>query len=115
MRIDEHLGVEAVIEQVGQRLARRRLDLGLSQAEAAEKAGLGKRTVERLEAGADCQLSTVIRLLRVLGLSDGLETLVPEHAVRPMELLEAKGAERRRARRRTPTGSKGAWRWGDEE
>lgn len=115
MRIDERLGVEAVLAELGQRVVRRRLELGLSQEQAAAKAGLGKRTVERLEAGADCQLSTLLRLLRVLGLADGIEGLVPEGTVRPMELLELKGALRQRAPRRAPTGPKSTWRWGDEE
>ena len=50
MKIDKQLTPEAVLEELGRRLARRRLDLGMTQADAAEQAGLGKRTVERTEA-----------------------------------------------------------------
>jgi transcriptional regulator with XRE-family HTH domain len=66
VKIESQLTPEAVVQELGRRLARRRLDLGMTQANAAEQAGLGKRTVERIEAGGDTQLSTIIRLLRVL-------------------------------------------------
>ena len=36
--------------------------------------GVSKRTVERVEAGATTQMSTMIRILRVLGLLNRFET-----------------------------------------
>ena len=115
MKIDKHLAAEAILKELGHRLGQRRLDLGLSQAEVARLAGLGKRTVERIEAGTDSQASTLLRLLRVLDLMDGVENLVPEVGIRPMDLLKLKGKERRRApRKRLPKTGHG-WRWGDEE
>ena len=113
MKIEKPMTPDAILVELGRRLARRRLDLGLTQAQAAEQAGVGKRTVERIEAGDDTQVSTLIRLLRVLDLVDELEHLVPETGPRPMELLKLKGKERRRAssrRRHTPHG---AWQWGE--
>ncbi|MFH1529742.1 MAG: helix-turn-helix domain-containing protein [Pseudomonadota bacterium] len=115
MKIDGHLATEAVLEELGRRIAQRRIDLGLSQADTARAAGLGKRTVERLEAGADSQLSTLLRLLRVLDLTDGVEALVPSVGISPMDLLKLKGKERRRAPRGDAPRAESAWRWGDEE
>jgi transcriptional regulator with XRE-family HTH domain len=63
----------------------------------AEQAGVSKRTVERIEAGATAQMSTLIRLLRALELLDRLETLVPESGPRPMDLVKLKGKARKRA------------------
>jgi len=119
MQIDNRLAPEAVLQELGRRIARRRVDLGVTQAEAAEQGGLGKRTVERIEAGEDSQVSTFIRLLRVLDLMDGLNRMVPEPGPRPLDLLRLKGKERKRAsRKRTPAKrapkSKSGWRWGDE-
>lgn len=113
MKIDQQLTPEAVLAELGRRLARRRLDLGLTQTDTAERAGVGKRTLERIERGADSQLSTIIRLLGVLELEANLEGLVPEPGPRPMDLLALKGKERRRASAKRGTKSKGAWHWGD--
>ncbi len=114
MRIGKQMSTDAVLAELGQRLARRRLDFSLTQAQAAEEAGVGKRTVERIEAGHDTQVSTLIRLLRVLELTDGLERLAPEPGPRPMDLLKLSGKQRQRASSRRARPSAGEWRWGDE-
>jgi len=116
MRIDEQVPSAAVLEELGRRIARRRLDAGLTQDEVAREAGIGNRTLERIEAGADCQVSTLVRVLAALGLTEGIEGLVPEVGVRPIELLENRGRERKRAPRKAPeVASARTWRWGDEE
>jgi transcriptional regulator with XRE-family HTH domain len=114
MRIEGQTTPEAALEELGRRIARRRLDLGLTQAQAAAEGGIGKRTVERIEAGADTQLSTLLRLLRVLELMEGVERMVPEIAPSPMELLKLKGRERKRASARRSAAPRSDWRWGDE-
>jgi len=114
MKIEGQVTLEAALTELGRRIARRRLDLGLTQAQAATEAGIGKRTVERIEAGADTQISTLLRLLRVLDLMEGVERLVPDTALRPMELLKLKGKERKRASSRRSAAPRDGWRWGDE-
>ena len=47
----------AVLNLLGERLGRHRLDHNLTQADLAAAAGVSKRTVERLEAGGSTQLS----------------------------------------------------------
>jgi len=88
---------DAVLEEFGRRLARRRLNLQLTQAKLAEQAGVSKRTVERMESGAAVQTLSLIRILRVLDLLQGLDQLIPETGPRPMDLLKLKGKERKRA------------------
>ena len=112
MKIDKNLSDSAVLETLGQRLARRRLDLRLTQAAAAEQAGVSKRTLERMEAGASVQLSSLIRVLRVLDLMDGLEQLAPPAGPRPMDLLQLKGKARQRAPASDDKKSPGSgWSW----
>ncbi|NHQ59675.1 helix-turn-helix domain-containing protein [Chlorobium sp. BLA1] len=114
MKIEGLLSDEAILGELGKRLAQRRLELQLTQEMLAEQAGVSKRTVERVEAGATAQMSTMIRILRVLGLLDRMEALVPESGARPMDLLRLKGKARKRASgRRKPTDEK-PWTWGDE-
>ena len=114
MKIEPLLADDAILAELGGRLTQRRLELQLTQAELAEQAGVSKRTIERVEAGATTQLSTFIRILRALELLDRLETLIPEVGPRPMDLLKLKGKERQRATRKRGEKSEHPWQWGDE-
>lgn len=115
MKIAGQLTDEAILVEIGARLARRRLDLQLTQAEVAEQAGVAKRTLERIEAGASAQMSSMIRILRVLELLDGLDGLVPSAEPRPMDLLKRKGKQRQRASgRRAGHRADKPWSWNDE-
>jgi transcriptional regulator with XRE-family HTH domain len=106
---------EAILAELGERLARYRLDRRITQADLAREAGVSKRTVERVEAGASAQMSSIIRILRVLDLLPGLEQLVPEPAPRPLDLLKLHGKKRQRATaKRKPDQSSEPWSWDDE-
>lgn len=106
---------DAVLAELGRRLAARRLDLELTQAAVAESAGIGKRTLERIEAGQTSQLVSLVRVLRVLDALPGLEALLPDPAARPMDLLKRQGKRRQRASRPSePDASGEPWRWDDQ-
>jgi len=110
------LADEAILGEIGGRIARRRLELQLTQADLAEQAGVAKRTVERIEAGASAQMSSLIRIFRVLEVLPGLELLLPESQPGPMELLKHKGKPRQRASgKRTAGGVEEPrpWSWDD--
>src|SRR3989304_2190643 len=51
MKLSKQLTDEAILREVGSRLAGARLARNLTQAALAEEAGVSKRTVERLAAG----------------------------------------------------------------
>ena len=112
MKISKTLTDDAILAEIGERVARRRLDFQLTQADVAERAGVAKRTVERIEAGASAQMASVVRILRVLDLLPGLDGMIPEAAPRPMELLKQKGKVRQRAsKRRDADRSDKPWSW----
>jgi transcriptional regulator with XRE-family HTH domain len=114
-KIADLVSDEAILAEIGQRIVERRLELQMTQALLAEQSGIAKRTVERIEAGSSAQMSSMIRLLRVLGLLHGLDLLFPQQAQRPMDLLKRKGKLRKRASTpRTKTDKDKPWRWGDE-
>ena len=116
MRIDPLLTDDAVMTELGRRLARARLARNMSQKHLAEEAGIGERTVARVEAGASPTLSNVIRILRALDLLDDLDRLVPEPVVNPLAEIERRGRRRRRAtpsRADKPRSAEGGWMWGD--
>ena len=108
---------EAMLRWVGERLAALRLDRNLTQQQVAEQAGLGLRTVQRLELGATAtQLSGFIRVCRVLGLVENLELLLPVPAASPMAQLKQAGRKRQRASgRKTAPGPAKPWTWGEPE
>jgi len=115
MKISNLLADDAILSEIGKRLARRRLDLQLTQADVAERAGVAKRTLERIESGASAQMSSLVRILRVLDGLPGLDGLIPEAGPRPMELLRRKGKPRQRAsRQRSSAPAKESWSWDDE-
>ena len=113
MKIDPLLNDGVILEEIGRRLAKRRVDLAHTQADLAEQAGIAKRTVERAEAGHPTKMDNMIRILRVLGWLENLDRLLPETGLSPMDLLKLKGKERQRAsgKRTRPTEP---WSWNDE-
>lgn len=115
MRINDQLTDEAVLTEIGNRLSRWRLERNLSQAEFAERAGLARRTVQRLEDGESVQLPSFIRILRALGMSESLDRLLPEPTPSPIERLKNDGHRRQRARgRKTDESTEEPWVWGDD-
>ncbi|QDU86502.1 anaerobic benzoate catabolism transcriptional regulator [Planctomycetes bacterium Pla163] len=117
--MEPHLPTDdAALARLGERLARQRRRLDLTQAELAHEAGVSKRTVERLESGGSTQLLNFVRVLRALGLLGRLDGLVPDPEPSPLERLRAADAERRRVGRRRANADDGdgadAWHWGDE-
>ena len=98
MKGSRYISESAELQELGSRLAVQRLALNLTQAQLAEQAGISKRTVERLESGAVAtQLSSFLRVCRVLGLQDRIELLVPEPTTSPVAQLKLKGNTRKRA------------------
>jgi transcriptional regulator with XRE-family HTH domain len=117
MKINATLTDDALLSVLGGRVARLRLAKNLTQQQLAEQAGLGLRTVQRLELGAAAtQLSGFVRICRALGLVEGFDTLIPEEAASPIAQLklQQQGRKRRRATgRKAATGAPKTWTWGD--
>ena len=121
MKIENKTTDEAVLAELGVRLARVRLERNLTQAELAERAGVSKRTVERLESGGaggeGTRLSALIRVCRAFEVLDRLEMMFPEVAPSPMMQLKLAGRRRLRAsgtRKPTPPGGPSTWTWGEK-
>jgi len=117
MKLTSTLSDQAVVRELGSRLAALRLAHNLTQAALAQEAGVAKRTLERLESGeVASRLSALVRVARVLGLLDRLDALVPAAVPGPVEQLKLAGRKRKRAsqpRRPAPAKSR-KWTWGDE-
>lgn len=114
MKISAQLTDEAVLAELGDRVAQCRIDRQLTQAALADAAGVSKRTVERIEGGASAQLSSLIRVLRVLELMPGLDQLVPAAEPRPMDWLERQGKKRQRASGARAEERAADWHWDED-
>ena len=114
---------EAILREIGARLAQLRLAKNLTQAQLAVRAGISKRTLERLESGeVATQLSAFIRVCRGLDLVDRITSLVSEPTASPIAQLKLRGRQRRRASGRTAPApaprvtepGQTPWTWGEQ-
>lgn len=110
------LSDETVLKELGQRIARYRLNQNKTQAALAQEAGVSLRTMARIEHGDSVQMVSMIRVLRALQLIANLDALIPAPALSPLQQLKMQGKQRQRAsvgiaepKADTP------WTWGDEE
>ena len=120
MQLAEILTIDGMLAELGRRVERHRLESNRTQAELAEEAGVGRATLQRLERGQSVQSSSLIKVLRVLGLLAALDVALPETIELPIaELARAERRVRRRARARRedpPAGSREqTWRWGEAD
>lgn len=116
MRIESKISDKAVLEELGRRLARTRLERNISQTQLGEEAGVSRATIERLEAGEPVKSTGLIRVLRALGLLEALDRLISEPLPSPVERLKLRGRQRQRARpRQEKSTPPGPWRWHEED
>jgi putative transcriptional regulator len=107
---------EAVLTELGHRIARCRLNRNMSQDTFAREAGVSKRTIQRIEHGFSIQTSNLVRILRVFELLENLEVLIPEPALSPIQQIKMRGKIRQRASSTSNvTERKTPWNWEDEE
>jgi transcriptional regulator with XRE-family HTH domain len=83
-----------ILEELGRRLEALRKDRRLSQAEAAQLSGIGRRTLYNAEQGHNPTLLTVIRLLRTYGRLGAVDSFIPTPEVSPIQIIDRLGAGR---------------------
>lgn len=104
---------EAIIGEFGEKIKQVRLRRNLTQTALASESGVAKRTIERLEKGASIQLTSLVRILRALGLVDLLFQLIPDQENSPMAQLLGEKKTRYRASKPSTEASPGSWIWKD--
>jgi transcriptional regulator with XRE-family HTH domain len=118
MRLADAHTDAAVLTELGLRIARHRLERNWTQADLAREAGVGQATVQRVESGRSVQMTSMVKLLRTLGLLEALDAAVPESVRLPIAELEReqrRTRQRARARREPQQQARGKrWTWGDE-
>lgn len=116
MKVNDTLSDHIILQELGSRLARLRLNRNLTQAALAKEAGISLRTLNRIECGEPSQTANLIRVLRALGQLQNLDILVPEPVVSPLQQLRLQGKTRKRASRPGAAGAgeqvaEEPWHW----
>jgi len=91
---------QAILAEIGARCKRRRLNRNLTQQEVADQAGLTRVTIGEFERGASAGMLTLIRILRVLGALEELDSFLPDTGPSPLQLAKLQGRQRQRASRK---------------
>lgn len=113
MNISNHNADDTVLQELGHRLSRYRLNRNLTQAQLAREAGVSERTLIRMEQGKPSQTTSLVRVLRVLKLIDNLDALVPVPQDSPMQRLKLQGKQRQRASGNADNPEQQPWTWGE--
>ena len=107
MKFDVTMTEDEALCEAGRRLSRIRLSRNISQAELAQRAGISKRSLERLERGTSgLRLDLFLAVCGALGLMAGFETLLPEIQLSPQDILEKRTLPKRARKRRIAKGRK---------
>jgi len=94
--ISRNLSPAAIVEELGHRLKRARLNSNLTQAEVATRTGLNRRTILNAEKGK-AQLENFVAILVSLEMTEQLDMFLPVQEISPLQLAKLKGQERQRA------------------
>ena len=96
----------AVLTEIGRRVKQTRLELDMTQKQVWEEAGCSRRAVQTLEMGKGGSVEHFVQILRVLGKLENLDSMLPEPALSPIQLLSLKGKQRQRASKKSDQSSK---------
>jgi putative transcriptional regulator len=86
-----------ILELLGERAKKERLNQNMTQTDLAQRAGINRTVLTRLENGKGCTLSSLVRILRSLGKINQLDLFLPEPGVSPIQLAKLAGFQRREA------------------
>ena len=115
MNMIDDMNDEALLQEVGRRIAFLRRSSQIKQEELAEKAGISRYALSRLENGAGgIRLESFLSVLRSLNVLNRLSVVLPEPTLTPIQLveLEKKSEEALPKRIRTRRSSSNRV-WGD--
>ena len=115
MDMIDDMNDEALLQEVGRRIAFLRRSSQIKQEELAEKAGISRYALSRLENGAGgIRLESFLSVLRSLNVLNRLSVVLPEPTLTPIQLVElekkSEGALPKRIRTRRSLSNRV---WGD--
>jgi transcriptional regulator with XRE-family HTH domain len=97
MNIRQTTRTPAILQELGSRVERLRLQRNRPLAGLAEAAGVGTATLQRLVSGKCVNLSTLIQVLRALNRLGDLDNIISDVEVSPFEFSRSRPRPRQRA------------------
>ena len=104
-------GYQKYIKELGKKIKLYRISKEMSQQDLADKTGVSKRSLSRLEQGESVNVDILFKILLALDLGNNIELLVPDQTRRPSYYLEKKDDRQKRVRKKI---EKKEFKWGDE-
>jgi transcriptional regulator with XRE-family HTH domain len=93
----EQLTDVEIMRELGSRLRAYRIQRNIPVEVVAERARLNRNTVMNAELGKNPRLATIVRLLRVLGRIDSIDTFLPAPGISPLDEIKCGSKPRQRA------------------
>ena len=103
-------GYQEYIKELGKKIKLYRISKEMSQQDLADKTGVSKRSLSRLEQGESVNVDSLFKILLGLDLGDNIELLVPDQTRRPSYYLEKTDDRQKRVRKKI---EKKEFKWGD--
>lgn len=105
-----------IVAELGRRVSQHRIALNLTQAEFADRAGVGRSTVQRIEGGESIQLLSFVKILRALRRLEGIDAILAPDIVSPLAEIDRR-RQRSRVRKSVKDEDEDSepWTWGDED
>ena len=91
-----------IINILGEKLQAYRISKNISQKELAEKSGINRVSISKIENGSPTSISTLIEIMRALDILDNIDLLFPAVVKSPKEILK----EEQKAKKRVRNGNK---------
>jgi transcriptional regulator with XRE-family HTH domain len=91
--------VPELLSLIGSQLRQERIRQRLEQQDLADRAGVARTAVSRVENGQGGTLGTFVAMVRALGHDDWISGLAPQASVSPMDLITRQRAAPQRVRK----------------
>ena len=105
-RFTTYLSNPEILSLIGERLRQWRIKKGLTQNELIQRAGLSRGAIQKIEAGTNVDLNTIVALIRSLDLIDHLNLFLPEPepTIENLKEIQNTVSQRRRVRKKKKSG-----------
>lgn len=88
--------IAAIIQELGDRLKRARLNRNMTQLEVANLIGISRKTVLNAEKG-NAHLEVFVNIMVALDVTGQLDLFLPKQMISPLQLSKMQGRIRKRA------------------
>lgn len=105
--------IDIQAKELGERIAAYRLSRNLRQEDVAERAGVSRGVIVRLETGIGGTIDSLLRVMTALGISDRVALIAPDARLSPLDPKSADEPRQRARPQPEDATTTEPWTWGD--